>query len=207
MEIIKLKNICKSYEGRTIFNQYSLTIHDNEIVVIMGKSGSGKTTLLNIIGLLEPINSGCIYLYDKIVTKKDIKKIHREKIGFLFQNYALLEEKSVLYNLNIVYPTKKERKNNRTKVLDVLKEVHLEDYENKKVCQCSGGEKQRIAIARALLHNSRIILCDEPTGSLDKDNRDMIMKMFLKLKQKGKTLVIVTHDEKMTAIADRVIQI
>lgn len=207
MSIIQLEHIFKSYGNQVIFNDYSLSINENEIVVIMGKSGQGKTTLLNIMGLVEPVDKGKVFVYNQEILKRDIRKIHKEKIGFLFQNFALLEDKSVLYNLEIVYPTIKDRKKNRNKILNTLKMVGLEKYENKKVCECSGGQKQRIAIARVILHDSEIILADEPTGSLDKENRDMVMSLFMMLKEKGKTIVIVTHDDKLKEIADTVIEI
>lgn len=207
MSIIQLEHIFKSYGNQVIFNDYSLSINENEIVVIMGKSGQGKTTLLNIMGLVEPVDKGKVLFSNQEIVKRDIRKIHKEKIGFLFQNFALLEDKSVLYNLEIVYPTIKDRKKNRNKILNTLKMVGLEKYENKKVCECSGGQKQRIAIARVILHDSKIILADEPTGSLDKENRDMVMSLLMMLKEKGKTIVIVTHDDKLKEIADTVIEI
>lgn len=207
MSIIQLEHIFKSYGNQVIFNDYSLSINENEIVVIMGKSGQGKTTLLNIMGLVEPVDKGKVLLSNQEIVKRDIRKIHKEKIGFLFQNFALLEDKSVLYNLEIVYPTIKDRKKNRNKILNTLKMVGLEKYENKKVCECSGGQKQRIAIARVILHDSEIILADEPTGSLDKENRDMVMSLLMMLKEKGKTIVIVTHDDKLKEIADTIIKI
>ncbi len=207
MSIIQLEHIFKSYGNQVIFNDYSLSINENEIVVIMGKSGQGKTTLLNIMGLVEPVDKGKVLLSNQEIVKRDIRKIHKEKIGFLFQNFALLEDKSVLYNLEIVYPTIKDRKKNRNKILNTLKMVGLEKYENKKVCECSGGQKQRIAIARVILHDSEIILADEPTGSLDKESRDMVMSLLMMLKEKGKTIVIVTHDDKLKEIADTIIKI
>lgn len=205
--IIRLDKINKSYGHHVIYQDYCLDIKENDIVVIMGASGRGKTTLLNIIGFIESIDSGKIFLYEKEIHKKDIRSIHKEKIGFLFQNFALLEEKTVLYNLEIVFPSLKERKKNKKKIYELLEDVGLNGYEKKRVCECSGGEKQRIAIARLLLHNSDIILADEPTGSLDKENRDLIMDIFVRLKKKGKTIVIVTHDEKLKEIADVVITI
>jgi len=207
VSIIQLEHIFKSYGKQVIFNDYSLSIDENQIVVIMGKSGQGKTTLLNIMGFIEPIDKGKILFHNQEVTKKDIRKIHKENIGFLFQNFALLEDKSVLYNLEIVYPKIRDRKKKRNIILNTLKMVGLENYENKKVCECSGGQKQRIAIARVILHDSEIILADEPTGSLDKDNRDRVMALLLMLKQKGKTIIIVTHDDKLKEIADTVIEI
>lgn len=205
--IIQLKNINKSYGQHIIFQNYSLTINKNDIVVIMGVSGKGKTTLLNMIGLIEPIDSGKIYLYGQEIKPKEIRKIHKNKIGFLFQNFALLEDKSIFYNLSLVYPSLKDRKRNKEKILKILEDIGLKGYENKKVYECSGGQKQRIAIARVILHDSEIILADEPTGSLDKDNRDMIMKLLVDLKKKGKTIIVVSHDDELKKIADKIIEI
>ncbi|WP_050636922.1 ABC transporter ATP-binding protein [Candidatus Stoquefichus sp. SB1] len=201
--IIKLERINKSYGDHVIFKDYSLEIEENEIMVIMGKSGVGKTTLLNIIGLIEDIDSGKILLNHQEVQKKDKRKMHSEMIGFIFQNFALLEEKTVLYNLQIVFPTIKLRKKNRNKMIDALKMVGLDGYENKLVCECSGGEKQRIALARLIVHDSQIILADEPTGSLDQENKDKILELLVKLKEQGKTIIVVTHDDSFKAISDK----
>lgn len=205
--ILRLEHIDKSYGKKEIFEDFCLEIEENKILVIMGKSGKGKTTLLNIIGLIEKIDGGKLLLYNKEIKKNEVRKIHSEKIGFLFQNFALLEEKTVLYNLNIIFPTLKQRKVNKDKILKILEDVDLKGYENKLVCECSGGEKQRIAVARAVLHQCDIILADEPTGSLDKENKQMIMDLFIKLKEMGRTLVIVTHDSELRAIADSVLEL
>lgn len=200
--IMKLEKISKSYGNHVIFKDYSLDIEENNIIVIMGKSGVGKTTLLNIIGLIEDIDSGRILLNNKEIQKKEKQKLYSQTIGFLFQNFALLEDKTVLYNLEIVFPTIKLRKKNKPGMLEALGMVGLDGYENKMVCECSGGEKQRIALARLIVHDSQIILADEPTGSLDKENKSMIMDLLVKFKEQGKTIIVVTHDESFKDIAD-----
>ncbi|WP_353739353.1 ATP-binding cassette domain-containing protein [Thomasclavelia cocleata] len=172
----------------------------------MGVSGSGKSTLLNIIGLLDKADSGDVILFGEKNIKpfsRKAEKMLREKIGYLFQNFALVENETVEYNLKLALDNIKADK--KEKIKEVLKEVQLEGYENKKIYKCSGGEQQRVAIARLLLKQCDLILADEPTGSLDESNREIIIKLLKRMQDSGKTIVVVSHDPVFKDIADQII--
>ncbi|MCI9092977.1 MAG: ABC transporter ATP-binding protein [Coprobacillus sp.] len=204
--IVELRNITKTYNNNIIFNQLSMEIEKNEFVVIMGKSGSGKSTLLNIIGLLDKPDCGDVKLFDEDNIKpfsKKAERILREKIGYLFQNFALLDNENVEYNLKMALENVKGNK--KELITRVLEKVGLKDYEKKKVCECSGGEQQRVAIARLLLKPCELILADEPTGSLDSYNRELVCDLLKRMQKEGKTIIVVTHDDYLKQYADRVI--
>lgn len=204
--MIEIKNINKSFGDQVIFNDFSLAIEDGEFVIISGSSGKGKTTLLNIIGLLEPYNNGTV-LVDGISLSKVKPKVQREywmkKVGFLFQNFALIENKTVLQNLEIV---KKDARTDYS-IDKALECVGLLSKKNSKVYTLSGGEQQRLALARLFLKKCDIILADEPTGSLDRKNADMVLNLLLELNKRGKTVIIVTHDERIKSIGKRVVEL
>ena len=194
--VVKLNGINKSFDDLPVLKNLTLKIDKGEMVAIVGHSGSGKSTLLNIMGLLEKKTSGDLEVLGNLNVKpfsrKGIKLL-RNHIGFLFQNYALLDDKTVEYNLAIAV----DKGFCRVSVDDInksLKIVGLEGFNNKKIYQCSGGEQQRVAIARLLLKKSSLIFADEPTGSLDEDNRNSIVELLKNLNQEGKTIVVVTHD-------------
>lgn len=197
--IIELKNINKSYNKKKVLNNISLQVNEGEMVAIVGASGKGKSTLLNIIGLLDAPDSGDVVIDgEKNVAPNTSKsnKILRDKIGYLFQNFALVDNETVLENLMIgvkyVKYSKKEKINN---IKSILEEVKLSGYEDKKIYELSGGEQQRVAIARIMLKPSKIILADEPTGSLDEINRNLVIELLKKINHSGKTVLIVTHDK------------
>ncbi len=192
--MIELIDIKKTYGDQIIFNGLNLKIDDGDFICVSGDSGSGKTTLLNIIGGLEPFDDGEI-LFDskKIKTKKDRIRLFRQELGFIFQNFVLVENKTVKQNLELI------RKEDLTgESLDgVLDLVGIIDKKDKKVYTLSGGEQQRVAMARLYLKKCRYVLADEPTGSLDKKNADKIFDIFKDLNARGKTIIIVTHDERL----------
>lgn len=206
--MIELVDIKKAYEGKVILEDFSLHIKEGEMVAIKGKSGCGKSTLLNIIGLLETADKGqvCIDGYNNIRPQTQIAiSLMRNTISYLFQNFALIDEETVFYNLKLALQYVKGNK--KEKIADVLSLVELNGFEEKKIYQLSGGEQQRVALARILLKPSKIILADEPTGSLDPYNRDMVMEMLHKLQKQGKTIVIVTHDDTVAEQCDRMIEL
>ena len=209
--MIKLMNISKKFDDHIIFNNFSLHINDQEMIAITGASGSGKTTLLNIIGLLEAADSGKIIIDNQSNIKTNTalsNKIIREKICYLFQNFALVDDESVDYNLNLALEYRKESKKEKLELKEnALKMVGLNGYLNKKIYTLSGGEQQRISIARAILKPNKIILADEPTGSLDDHNKLIIIDLLKYLKSLGKTIVIATHDNYLANCCDRVIKI
>lgn len=209
MSIVKLKNISKSYYQHNVFHDFNLEIDEGEFIIISGKSGSGKSTLCNIIGLLDKPDQGKVFIKDQEIDYKDnkIAKLLSKNISYLFQNFALIDNKTVGYNLELVYPSKKERKNNRKLIEEKLSEVGMEGTYDKYIYECSGGQQQRVAIARLLLKQGDIIICDEPTGSLDEENKMLVMNIICDLHKKGKTIIMVTHDKTLYSYAKRVIMI
>lgn len=173
-----------------------------KLTVVYGKSGCGKTTLLNIVGLLEKTTKGRI-LYDGVViySKKKIEKILRERVGFVLQNFGLIDNFTVFENFMIVKRVKK-MKNNRIEIYNILKKLNLENCIDQKVYELSGGEQQRISIAKLMLKNPDIILADEPTASLDAENKIIILNEFIKLLNEDKTIIVVSHDAEIIDLAD-----
>ncbi|MBR5994313.1 MAG: ABC transporter ATP-binding protein [Lachnospiraceae bacterium] len=200
--MIFINNISKAYDDKKIFDGFSLEIKDGDFVVISGDSGCGKSTLLNMIGGIDYPDSGSITVDGYIVSKKGKKQAYfKNVIGFLFQNFALLENKTVKENLNLI------QKSGRTDVSDkeALDTVGLKDAYNKKVYKLSGGEQQRVALARLMIKKCSVILADEPTGSLDKGNSEVVMNVLHELNRQGKTVVLVTHDEDIVNSEENVV--
>ncbi|MCF1784016.1 ATP-binding cassette domain-containing protein [Lactobacillus mulieris] len=195
---IEITNLTKSFKHKPVFQELNLTVPEKALTVIYGKSGCGKSTLLNIIGLLEQADAGTINLLGEKAPKAGTRKAQsfiKNNINYLFQNYALLNEQSIKKNLELVHFISRETKadfDERAK--KILASLNLEVDLNTNVASLSGGQKQRIALARTLLKPGKLILCDEPTGSLDPENRDYILLALNKAKNAGKTVLVVTHD-------------
>ncbi len=207
--VIRIENMNKSFKDVEIFKDFSLEIKKNSFTIISGTSGSGKSTLLNIIGLLDTKDKGNIYMFEEKNVhpfSKRAEYLLREKIGYLFQNFALVDNETVEYNLKIALENVKA-KNKEELISNVLKQVGLQGYEKKMVYKCSGGEQQRIAIARLLLKPCELVLADEPTGSLDHDNKMLVVSLLQKMHKEGKTILIVTHDEELMEIGDNHIKL
>lgn len=205
--MIEIKNLNKKFNDKVIFNNLNLTIEDGEMLAISGASGSGKTTLLNILGKLDKEYDGNI-----IIDNKNLKTITqtnylRNTIGYLFQNYALADNLTVTRNLDfsLKYSDDKslEAKENALEMVG----LDPKEYLNKKIYTLSGGEQQRVALARLFLKPCSIILADEPTESLDVKNRDIILEILRKMNEHGKTVIVVTHDPYVLTVCDRVIKI
>lgn len=209
--IVKLSHIQKKFANHVIFKDFSLNVEENSFTVLYGKSGCGKSTLLNIIGLLDSPDSGEVELFGIANVKpytKEAEKLLRNKIGYLFQNFALEDDETVEKNLSIAITDKKIKKSQRTELIkEALKKVGLVNFENKKIHECSGGEQQRIALARLLLKPCELILADEPTGNLDKENKHLIFQLLQEFKEAGKTLIVVTHDDELRNLGDRCIDL
>ncbi len=206
--MIELVSVTKKYADKNIFDNFSLHINNGEFVAVIGESGCGKSTLLNIIGLLEPVDKGQVCIDGEKNVKPQSSqsvKIIRNKISYLFQNFALVDEETVMYNLMLALRYTKGNKKQRIKT--TLESIGLGGYENKKIYQLSGGEQQRVALARILLKPSKIILADEPTGSLDVNNRNIVIDILRKIQQQGKTVLIVTHDMAVAQMCDKIIRI
>lgn len=192
--MIKAKGISKTYDKRVVIDKLDITVNTGELFSITGESGSGKTTLLNILGLLENVDSGSVELDNHVnPNKREKMLLQREKIGYLFQNYGLIENETVEENLKIAL-TYKKMGDKKEKIREALGFVGLETYMKRKIFQLSGGEQQRIALARVFLKEPCYIFADEPTGNLDSKNRDVVFGLLKELNDSGKTVVYVTHD-------------
>ncbi len=206
---IVINNLKKRYEEKVIFNDFSMSVEKGEMIAIVGESGCGKSTLLNIIGLLEPIDSGEVVVCGKANIKPDsieAGKMLRNNISYLFQNYALVEDETVKYNLHLALQyAKKTRREKEESIRTTLASVGLNGYENKKIYKLSGGEQQRVAIARCMLKPGTIVLADEPTGSVDEKNREVILNLIKQMNDQGKTIIIVTHDPYVAKKCERII--
>lgn len=198
--MIELKNVKKSFGERVLFERLNLTIPDGEFAVLIGTSRCGKTTLLDMIAGIEPIDSGEITVDGmNILKRRNRLQYYQTKLGMCFQNFALIENMTVRKNLELVQ--KKSR--SEMSAAEALERVGMSDYLDKKVCTLSGGEQQRIALARLMVKKCSIVLADEPTGSLDADNAAKVMEILSDLNAMGKTVVMVTHDTKYQNIGTR----
>lgn len=214
--ILKCTNIYREFkkdkrESLKILKDVSLEIEGNKISVIVGASGAGKSTLLHILGGLDKPTSGNVYLGENELYNMDddrLSDIRNKEIGFVFQFHHLLPEFSALENINIPQLIAGKSEADATKRSKQLLEiVGLSEREDHKPSELSGGEQQRIAVARALANNPRIILADEPTGNLDTNNSEILNKLFLQLKKEfNYTFLIVTHNNDLMNIGDRVIE-
>lgn len=207
---IELKDLKKRFGQQIIFDQFNISIESGEMVCILGKSGSGKTTLLNILGLIEKKDAGQILYNGKLIhTRAQQRKLLSKKISFIFQNFGLIDNETVYDNLNLIKQLKYKNKKAKIELMvDALTKVGLDEgILNKKVFECSGGEQQRIAIVKILLKDCDVIFADEPTASLDNENKVNILKHLKELHKLGKTIVIVSHDHDVCHYCDRVISI
>ncbi len=212
-ELISLKNVKKTYiVGEKKFNaldNVSFTINKGEFVVILGPSGAGKSTLLNLLGGMDKATSGKIKIGEEVISNysdSELTDYRAENIGFIFQFYNILPTLTVLENVKIVNDIVKEPKDSKK----VLREVGLENHYNKFPNQLSGGEQQRVSIARAIAKNPLLLLCDEPTGALDSKTGVEVLKLLKKQCESesgNNTVVIVTHNSLIAEIADRVIRL
>jgi len=209
--MIRATHINKSFGDLQVLKNVSLEINKGEIVSIVGASGAGKTTLLQIIGTLDKPDSGEVKINGTAVfnlPENSLSKFRNQHIGFVFQFHQLLPEFSALENVMIpaliAQKSKEEAENQAMELLSFLK---IADRAQHKPNELSGGEKQRVAVARALINNPDVILADEPSGSLDSKNKEELHRLFFELRDKfNQTLVIVTHDKELAAISDRIIR-
>ena len=202
--MIAARNITKKFGEHVLFDHLDFVIEDGEFVCFSGPSGKGKTTLLHIIGLIEPVDEGEILIDGQTYrTNREKRKFFSEKVGFLFQNFALMENKTVKENLELI----REKSRTSYTIEEVLERVGMADKADRKVFTLSGGEQQRVALARLFLKKCSIILADEPTGSLDAKNAEIVMKILMELNKSGKTVILVTHDEKIKKMAGRVMEL
>ena len=209
--MIQLENITKTIGEKVILENLSLKINQGDLVAIVGKSGSGKSTLLNLLGLIDGDYNGHYEIFgQQNVPVNSVKSqaIIREHISYLFQNFALIDNETVEYNLMLALKyVKLSKKDKVQKIEEILERVGLSSTLHQKVSELSGGEQQRIAVARAILKPSQLLLADEPTGSLDPENRDLVLNFLLDMNKEGKTVIIVTHDAYVAQQCHRVIEL
>lgn len=215
MNIIELNNVSKVYKSSQVekiaLNNINLSIEKGEFLGVIGASGSGKTTLLNILGCMDRITSGGYFLYSKDVSKlntDELSELRNKTISFVFQHFALMPTYNVYDNVELPLSFRKmSNKEKKDKVLNVLRNLGIESEIDKYPNQLSGGQKQRVAIARALVSESDILLADEPTGALDQKTGREFMELLKKINQDGKTIILITHDMKLTKYCNKVIEI
>lgn len=208
--MIQLRNITKSFGELQVLKGIDLDIKPGEIVCIVGASGAGKTTLLQIMGTLDKADTGTITIDGQDVSRlgqKQLSRFRNQKIGFVFQFHQLLPEFTALENIMIpAFIGGMGKKEARKRAEELLAFMGLTERASHKPNELSGGEKQRVAVARALMNHPAVIMADEPSGSLDSKNKEELHRLFFELRDKlGQTFVIVTHDETLASISDRTI--
>ena len=212
--MVEMHNVSKTYGTKKktkALYKFSCSINEGELVAIMGKSGSGKSTVLNIMSGIDRLESGKYFFSGEDMSKKkgdDMTIFRRDYIGFVMQHFALIPGYTIFQNIALPLRLRKEaRKTIENKVNYIAKELGIERQLNKYPNELSGGEAQRAAIARAVIHQPKIILADEPTGALDEATWIKIMDIFRKLHQQGNTIIIVTHDANIASMCERTIYI
>ena len=210
--MIKAQNIKKSFGSLEVLKGINLEIPKGKIHSIVGASGAGKTTLLQILGTLSKPDSGDIFFNDKNIstfTDRELATFRNQEIGFVFQFHHLLPEFSALENVCIpAFIAKKSKAEAEKRALELLKYLGLMDRIEHKPSELSGGEKQRVAVARALVNNPSVVLADEPSGNLDSANRNELHELLFKLRDDfGQTFIIVTHDDNFAERSDKIIHI
>jgi len=209
--MIKLQNITKSFGTLQVLQGIDLEIAKGEFVALVGKSGSGKSTILNIIGALDKPTSGNVFIDTEdlsTLSDKELALFRSTSLGFVFQSFHLEPTYSVFKNIEIPLLIAKVPKKERiAKIQEVLAKVNLSDKIKQKTATLSGGEKQRVAIARSLANSPKIILADEPTGNLDSQSGKIVLDLLKDLSSSGITVLLVTHSESDAGLADRVISL
>ena len=214
--MVRINDVTKIYNSGsdtefTALKGINLTIDDGELVAIIGKSGAGKSTLLHILACIDSYEEGEYYIDDLLVknlSDRQMAQIRNEKIGIVMQDFALVDDLTCLENVLLPLDFSRLKKKNKSDTaLKALDSVGMSELANKSVNKLSGGQKQRVAIARAGVNNPDIILADEPTGALDTKTAAEIMNLFHELNDKGKTIVIVTHDMEIASQCTRIIEI
>lgn len=208
--MIRAENITKSFGSLQVLKGIDLHIEPSEIVAVAGPSGAGKTTLLQILGTLSRPDGGTVTINGMETGKLDDARLaafRNQSIGFVFQFHHLLPEFTAVENVCIpAYIAKKSKAEAMNRAVELLRYLNMEDRMDHKPSELSGGEKQRVAVARALMNNPSVILADEPSGSLDSENQKELHELFINLRKEfGHTIVIVTHDKHLAGMSDRVV--
>ncbi|MEV0781311.1 ATP-binding cassette domain-containing protein [Streptomyces sp. NPDC050428] len=206
--MIDVKKLSKSFGRRTLWTGVDLTIHVGYLLALTGPSGSGKSTLLNCLGLLDSPTSGAIQHKGRDITRfgpRQARVFRRDTLGYLFQNYALIENASVATNLAVV--AKPRRRATTMAIPEALERVGLTGREGERVSRLSGGEQQRVALARLIVKKPTLVLADEPTGALDHENTVMVTKLLREMSDAGCAVVIATHDDYVRDQCDTVFDV
>ncbi|MFD6637043.1 ATP-binding cassette domain-containing protein [Micromonospora chalcea] len=201
--MISINGIAKSFGTRTLWSDLSFTVDQGQVVAVVGSSGSGKSTLLNCLGLLEPVNAGEIVIGGRDITRFRAgaqRRFRRDTLGYLFQNYALIENATIAFNLNVAVTTRARR--SRDEFEAALEQVGLGGRGKERVYRLSGGEQQRVALARLLVKKPTLVLADEPTGALDSDNATMVISVLRGMAESGCAVVIATHSKHVESNCD-----
>ena len=208
--MIELQHIWKQFGSRIIFSDLNLNFQSGMVYALIGDSGCGKTTLLNMLAKLETFNKGEIVYKGKSLTSLKNEEFYRNELGYLFQNFGLLESQTIRENLELGLIGKKKNKKQEKErlLLQALQAVRLDYLSlNQKIFELSGGEAQRVALAKIILKNPPLILADEPTASLDPKNSKEIMEILLELRNANRTIIIATHNPSIWKMADQVIRL
>ena len=208
MKLLELKNVTKRYGILYALDKVNLSIDKGEWIAIMGPSGSGKSTMMNIISCMDKPTDGQVFFDGRDITRDSRKKLtefHRDKIGLVFQQFHLINYLNAVENVMVAQyyhsmPDEKE-------ALEALERVGLKDRAKHLPSQLSGGEQQRVCIARALINSPELILADEPTGNLDEANENIVLDLFRQLHKEGTSLIVVTHDPEVGEVAERVVRL
>lgn len=206
--MIELRNINKGFDDRIVLENLNYNFYEGNSYALIGASGAGKTTLLNIIGKLEEADSGDIIVNDINLNNIKEKDYFKNYLSYLFQNFGLIENKSIQENLMLAFVGEKISKlEMQKKMNEALKRVHLDVKLNRKIYTLSGGEAQRVALAKTILKDSPIILADEPTASVDQKNSEEIIELILSLKKENKIIIIATHSPDIYNQVDHILEI
>lgn len=208
--MIELQHIWKQFGSRIIFSDLNLNFQSGMVYALIGDSGCGKTTLLNMLAKLETFDKGEIVYKGKSLTSLKNEEFYRNELGYLFQNFGLLESQTIRENLELGLIGKKQKKKQEKErlLLQALQAVRLDYLSlNQKIYELSGGEAQRVALAKIILKNPPLILADEPTASLDPKNSKEIMEILLELRNANRTIIIATHNPSIWKMADQVIHL
>lgn len=206
--MIELRNINKGFDDRIVLENLNYNFYEGNSYALIGASGAGKTTLLNIIGKLEEVDSGDIIVNEINLNNIKEKDYFKNYLSYLFQNFGLIENKSIQENLMLAFIGEKISKlEMQKKMNEALKRVHLDVNLNRKIYTLSGGEAQRVALAKTILKDSPIILADEPTASVDQKNSEEIIELILSLKKENKIIIIATHSPDIYNQVDHILEI
>ncbi|BEL06153.1 ABC transporter ATP-binding protein [Actinoplanes sichuanensis] len=203
--MISANRITKSFGDRVLWSDLSFTVEAGEMVALVGPSGSGKSTVLNCLGTLEPVDSGAIVVAGREITRVRAgarRRLRRDTLGYLFQNYALIENATVDFNLDVAVTTRDRRSS-----AEALQRVGLGGRGRDRVYRLSGGEQQRVALARLIVKKPKVVLADEPTGALDSDNATMVIDVLRQMARQGCAVVIATHSKHVEGGCDATVDL